>query len=265
MVIGEGGGFDLPLKDHLWTADLTMPEKVDRAGDLSRETVISTNEFDERYNLWVDNLSILRDYGLNAIVYTQISDVENEVNGWLTYDRKISKIPEARLAEIHSKLFKPTTGKGQFTIPLSMNVPQKWMYSFTEPSADWYKKGSQGNWNGGNGPFGKTQMNIPEVNTNWDTRSLYLQKDFNLTSLPSKPSIVTYNIGIINVYINGEPAIQINNLSSTDAELKVSEVPLPDKAVRLFIKGNNHLAVKYDFSRSIQPFNYFDIGLKEYR
>ena len=30
--------------------------------------------------------------GLAAAVYTQVSDVEEEVNGLLTYDRKVAKI-----------------------------------------------------------------------------------------------------------------------------------------------------------------------------
>ncbi len=34
----------------------------------------------------------LVDKGLSAAVYTQVSDVEEEVNGLLTYDRKICKL-----------------------------------------------------------------------------------------------------------------------------------------------------------------------------
>jgi len=273
MVIGEGGGLELTVKDHMWTANLTIPERIDRAGDLVREVTSSPEMLNERYSLWVDNISILRNYGLNAVVYTQISDVENELNGWLTYDRKISKIPEARLAEIHSKLFKPATGKGRFSIPLSMNIPQKWMYSFIEPSADWYKNGGQGKWNIGIGPFGKNQMNIPEVNTDWEGKSLFLQKDFNLNTLPTKFAIVTYNDGITDVYINGEFAIQINNLRRWDTELKVSEVTLPEKALKLLKKGNNHISLKFEFGSVNQfssvslpatPINYFDLGLIEY-
>lgn len=264
MVLGEGGGHELPLKDHLWTADFKVPERIDRAGDLVREVMSSLEVLDERYDLWVDNLALLRDYGLNAVVFTQISDVENEVNGWLTYDRKISKIPVERLASIHSKLFRPNTGKKSFTIPLSMNVPQKWMYSFTEPSADWFKKGSKGNWNTGNGPFGKKMMNVPDVHTNWETGTLYLQKDFNLTSVPRKLTLVTYNSGIANVYINGELAIQINNLRRWDPEVKVSEVTLPEKAAKLLKKGTNHIAVKFEFfaiAAGAQAYNYFDYNL----
>lgn len=39
--------------------------------------------------------------GFSAAVYTQITDVEVEVNGLITYDRKIVKLDEAKLREIN--------------------------------------------------------------------------------------------------------------------------------------------------------------------
>ena len=42
--------------------------------------------------------------GLCATVYTQVSDVENELNGIYTYDRKVLKIHEKTLKDINSKL-----------------------------------------------------------------------------------------------------------------------------------------------------------------
>ncbi|MCH5191864.1 MAG: glycoside hydrolase family 2 [Oscillospiraceae bacterium] len=42
--------------------------------------------------------------GLSATVYTQVSDVENEVNGIMTYDRENIKVDEETLIEINNKL-----------------------------------------------------------------------------------------------------------------------------------------------------------------
>jgi beta-galactosidase/beta-glucuronidase len=263
MVLGEGGGIELPLKGNLWTADLVLPDKIDRAGDVGRETTNTKADFEERYKEWIDNLSLLINYGLDGVVFTQISDVENEINGWLTYDRKISKIPEDKLGEIHSKLFKPVA-LGNVVLPLSMNSPQQWQYSFSEPGKDWFKKGNAGKWNSGNGPFGKSQVNAPEVGTKWEERSLYLQKDFNIPSPDSKLAVIVYSTGITDIYINGEFALQLNNLKRQDAELKVSEVILPVKALKLLKSGSNHIAVKFEFNTSDQSFNFFDFGLKSY-
>ena len=41
---------------------------------------------------------------LSAAVYTQVSDVEDEVNGLLTFDRKVCKADEARLKRINERL-----------------------------------------------------------------------------------------------------------------------------------------------------------------
>ena len=43
--------------------------------------------------------------GLSAAVYTQTTDVEGEINGLMTYDRKVTKIPEEKLKELHTKLY----------------------------------------------------------------------------------------------------------------------------------------------------------------
>ena len=42
--------------------------------------------------------------GLCATVYTQVSDVEFEVNGILTYDRKLVKLDEKMLKEINAQM-----------------------------------------------------------------------------------------------------------------------------------------------------------------
>ena len=42
--------------------------------------------------------------GLSATVYTQVSDVEEEINGLITYDRRIVKIPVERVKRVNTKL-----------------------------------------------------------------------------------------------------------------------------------------------------------------
>ena len=46
----------------------------------------------------------IRKEGLTAAVYTQITDVEEELNGLMTYDREVLKIPEETLREINAAL-----------------------------------------------------------------------------------------------------------------------------------------------------------------
>ena len=42
--------------------------------------------------------------GICSCVYTQLSDVEDEVNGLYTYDRKVCKVEKERLQELAKKL-----------------------------------------------------------------------------------------------------------------------------------------------------------------
>jgi hypothetical protein len=44
--------------------------------------------------------------GFSAGVYTQTTDVEGEINGLMTYDRKVIKLEEQRLREINQKICK---------------------------------------------------------------------------------------------------------------------------------------------------------------
>ena len=46
-----------------------------------------------------------RDEGLSAAVYTQTTDVEGEVNGFLTYDRRKEKISPAALSGLNQAIF----------------------------------------------------------------------------------------------------------------------------------------------------------------
>jgi hypothetical protein len=86
-------------------------------------------------------------------------------------------------------------------------------------------------------------------------------------------SVVAYNHGVTDVYINGELAIQINNLRRWDPEIKVSEVMLPEKAMKLLKKGTNQVGIKFEFgtinqystySSMAATANYFDLGLIAY-
>ncbi|MBD3350482.1 MAG: beta-galactosidase [Candidatus Lokiarchaeota archaeon] len=93
-VNGEFGGLGLEIKGHSW--------------DIRRKwgyRKMSSNEtFTERYKTLMKKLKSLIKKGLSAAVYTQITDVEGEINGLLTYDREIIKIEKNILIKIHKEL-----------------------------------------------------------------------------------------------------------------------------------------------------------------
>ncbi|MCA9065672.1 MAG: hypothetical protein KDA96_21535, partial [Planctomycetaceae bacterium] len=60
----------------------------------------------DRYQESIRILTELKSRGIAAGVYTQTTDVEGEINGLLTYDRKVQKISPAELRRIHQPLLK---------------------------------------------------------------------------------------------------------------------------------------------------------------
>ncbi len=96
-VMGEFGGHGYPVQDHLWDAN----RRNWGYGGLPQ----NKEEYKERYLTSLDMLNQLRARGIAGGVYTQTTDVEGEINGLMTYDRKVVKIPAEELAELHKRLF----------------------------------------------------------------------------------------------------------------------------------------------------------------
>ena len=91
-VLGEYGGIGYPVEGHLWQKDANWGYgNVMTNGE---DVLKLYEEFAEMLKTFVAN-------GCAAAVYTQTTDVEVEVNGLMTYDRKVIKIDEKRLAEIN--------------------------------------------------------------------------------------------------------------------------------------------------------------------
>ena len=60
--------------------------------------------------LWRDQLIPLVGHGLRAAVYTQVSDVEIENNGLLTYDREVLKVPADLMRDLNRELYEAFSG-----------------------------------------------------------------------------------------------------------------------------------------------------------
>lgn len=83
-VLGEYGGIGLPLENHLWWNKRNWGYVQFKSSD----------EVTAEYVKYASQLKDLVNKGFSAAVYTQTTDVEGEVNGLMTYDRKVIKINE---------------------------------------------------------------------------------------------------------------------------------------------------------------------------
>ncbi|MGD9557174.1 MAG: hypothetical protein AB7V25_09175 [Mangrovibacterium sp.] len=64
----------------------------------------NSEEVTDEYVKYGEQLFKLVKAGFSAAVYTQTTDVEMEVNGLMTYDRKVIKVDEKRIREINQKI-----------------------------------------------------------------------------------------------------------------------------------------------------------------
>lgn len=98
-VVGEYGGIGLPLEGHLWQPDRNWGYVQYKNSD---------DVFNEYANFAV-MLENLVKQGVAAAVYTQTTDVEGEVNGLMTYDRKVIKMDAKKLNEVNTRVIKSMT------------------------------------------------------------------------------------------------------------------------------------------------------------
>ncbi len=93
-VLGEYGGIGLALKDHLWAPDRNW-------GYVQFK---SSKEVTDEYVRFAEELKKLVKAGYAGAVYTQTTDVEVEVNGLMTYDRKEIKVDEEKIKKINQEV-----------------------------------------------------------------------------------------------------------------------------------------------------------------
>ena len=94
-VLGEYGGIGLPLKGHLWQPDERNWGYIEFK---------NAKEVTDKYIEYAKILKTMIRSGFSAAVYTQITDVEGEVNGLMTYDRKVDKLEVERLKKINQEV-----------------------------------------------------------------------------------------------------------------------------------------------------------------
>lgn len=92
IVLGEFGGLGLPVPGHTWVEKNWGYRKMQDSLEL-------INRYREFYGkVW----SFKENPGLSASVYTQITDVETETNGLMTYDRAVIKVDTAEARKINT-------------------------------------------------------------------------------------------------------------------------------------------------------------------
>jgi beta-galactosidase/beta-glucuronidase len=93
LVIGEFGGLGFAIPGHVYS---------DKAW--SYKSIKNEDEFYTAYKELIDKVAELKKQGFSAAVYTQLTDVETEINGLVTYDREKIKTSLDKLKKLHDEL-----------------------------------------------------------------------------------------------------------------------------------------------------------------
>lgn len=95
IVLSEFGGYSLNIKDHVFNTEKTYGYKKFSDREEFENALI---------DLYEREIVPSIEKGLCASIYTQVSDVEDETNGLLTYDRCICKVDKEKMLALANKL-----------------------------------------------------------------------------------------------------------------------------------------------------------------
>jgi hypothetical protein len=246
IVLGEFGGLGLPVKDHTWQDE----------GSWGYRRFNNSDELTTAYVALLDNLRPLIAAGLSAAVYTQTTDVEIEINGFMTYDRAMVKMDEDKMTAANKRLYLPPPIT-RIIVPISQWEGQPWRYTTTKPTDGWEKDNfDDSSWQKGEGGFGTKGTPGAVVRTEWNTSDIWLRRTFELKDKKfDRLCLSIHHDEDAEVYINGEPVTKLEGFTTNYVQPVISK-----KAKDALKVGSNCLAVHCHQTSGGQ---YIDVGIVE--
>jgi hypothetical protein len=249
-VLGEYGGLGLPLPGHTW-----LSEKNWGYRNYADSTALAEAYFGLLFGL----RQLIGQPGLSAAVYTQTTDVETEVNGLLSYDREVIKIPLERLAAGHRRLYQPPP-KLTAVVATSQEEASDWRHTTAEPPDGWEKNNfNDSSWSLAPAGFGKKDTPGAVVRTEWSTPDIWLRRTFDLPAsaagegLLNDPHLMVHHAEDAEIYINGVLAARLPGFT-----VGYGAFPMREEARAAMRPGKNVLAVHCKQTGGGQ---YIDVGL----
>ncbi len=209
VVCGEYGGITLRIDGHQWLGGSNMTYTEVKTSDALKNT----------FNEHTDRVLTLGAEGICAAVYTQITDVEDEENGLMTYDRKVIKVNEAEMNVIANKIKHNYTHGVVEVLPFSRENHSKANWKFLKTTtplsgANWKEISyNDSDWELGQAPFGNDislteNFNISYKIANWTTSYIYMRRTVEFNDLLTSENIDNLRAYVFHdedclVYLNG--------------------------------------------------------------
>ncbi|MBN1123896.1 MAG: hypothetical protein JXA82_02735 [Sedimentisphaerales bacterium] len=245
-VLGEFGGLGLPIKGHTWQDERNWGYR----------SYNSQEELTDAYLNLLARLRSLIGQGLAAAVYTQTSDVEVEVNGWMTYDREIIKVDVEKSAAATQKLYLPPPVVKTILGHAGINQPGEWKYTFSEPAKGWERpEFDDTSWQVGKAGFGTTMTPGAVIGTEWNGSDIWIRRTFDLAGLPSELQLSIHHDEDAQVYFNGVLAAELGDYTTGYVM-----APIHEPARKALRQGKNMIAIHCKQTSGGQ---YIDAGLLE--
>ncbi|MGN0069625.1 MAG: glycoside hydrolase family 2 protein [Prevotella sp.] len=99
--LGEFGGKGLFVRGHMWPVRNDAYEMMRSKEDLTNMYVYLLTEVEQ----------MMKYFGLSTAIYTQTTDLEHEINGIVTYDRKVEKMDIDKVREINQGIISASMGR----------------------------------------------------------------------------------------------------------------------------------------------------------
>ncbi len=243
-VLGEFGGLGLALPGHRWQEE----------GNWGYRSLSSREELERQYGSLMFRLKTLVDQGLCAAIYTQLSDVEVEVNGLLTYDRRVEKLDRRWLSSAHAILFEEPW-KWTTVLKTSEQSGTEWRYTTVPPAENWTQpKFDDSSWERGPAGFGTEHTPGSVVRTPWTSNDLWLRREVELPDLEGKRlALRIHHDEDAEVHANGVPILEVQGYTTS-----YTLYPIEQRRLRSLRTGLNLLAVHCHQTSGGQ---YLDLGL----
>ena len=267
VVLGETGGFGVPINGNNW---LPMPEPKhpgtpdgrlkpkDYKGGMypvnaradddyvtdGKRPVYTPEGLAIHYARYIELLKLGQNFGLSGAVYTQLTDMRHEQNGWLTFDREVSKIPVEQMKQMHASLYTPLFSRTALL-----------------------KQSSQ--WKDANGKKWRFPFMV--------SKHLGAGESANFTaefSVKRKPENAALNLyfdmqalkdttGILSVYLDDK--LLLTEISRhRKAEHRVTTIPLADQHLALLTKGKHALRLEVANLGKAADIKSIDLSLDVY-